>query len=152
LNRAQRIACFAHAYRLLARRPELWTHDRRARLAHAAGEHATCPYSLLDTVLVTQAGELDILCAYAVTLIRTSGRRREMLDLLGILDPDRIVAIYYALPNERRSTVRGDPVWAYQLQRAPHPAIEEALAEWDRLDPEPMSRHAANVATAALAD
>jgi hypothetical protein len=36
--------------------------------------------------------------------------------------------MYYALPTSRRTTVRRDPAWAYQIEHAP-PETAEAVAE-----------------------
>jgi hypothetical protein len=79
----------------------------------------------LDATLVHQAGELDILCGYAVALLsRPAGRTAELLDLLGMLDPDHLLAVYFALPEDRRHAVMRDFVCAYHVHRAPAAAIE----------------------------
>ena len=65
--------------------------------------------------MVIGASELDRLCVSAVATI-AAGRRRLalLLDVLGNLDPDRILAMYWALPPDRREAVMSDPVWAYR--------------------------------------
>jgi hypothetical protein len=151
MDRAYEIACRAHAYRLLAERPELWTHDRAQRLRHAFGDAgSTVPYTPLDTVLVWQAGELDIVCAYAVALLRRPGSRTtELADLLGMLTPDRLLAVYYALPRERRKHLRRDAVWVYQIGHGPpEDEIIEAMHDWQWYDREPMSETSRNLARA----
>ncbi len=82
--------------------------------------------SRLDSTLIEQADELDRLCGYAVRML---GRHRNaaVLDLLGMLDGDRIVALYYALPPARRHATLGDSTWAYYVGRAPEDT-DDALA------------------------
>jgi hypothetical protein len=88
--------------------------------------------------------EVDRLCGYAVSLlgsVRGGQAPRLLLDCLGVLDPDRICAIYYALSREGRRVVEHDPAWSYHVQRV-RPEMEdpEALA-WleDPAFEEPMS-------------
>jgi hypothetical protein len=140
MNRGYKIALLARAYRILARRPELWTDDCPERVRHALTDDGPGRLSALDAVLVFQTGKLDVLCAYAVAMLHRPGARNaEVLDLLGMLDPDRIAAIYYALPEERRGVVTRDPVWAYHVHRAPGDEITAALADLSWCDPEPIS-------------
>jgi hypothetical protein len=40
-----------------------------------------------------------------------------MLDLLGVLDPDRICGIYFAVERMRRAQLRRDPAWAFHVQQ-----------------------------------
>ncbi len=155
MNRAYRIALLARAYQLLARRPELWSRDCGERVRHALTDDGPGRLSALDAVLVFQTGKLDVLCAYAAAmLLRPGARNAEVLDLLGVLDADRIVAIYYALPEERRGVVTRDPVWAYHVQQAPGDEITAAMVELDWLDPDPISEPsgATLAAVAGLAD
>ena len=134
---------------MLARRPELWSHDVGAAVQHALTDEGPGRLCALDAVLVFQTGKLDVLCAYAVAMLRRDGARSaEVLDLLGMLDADRIAAIYYALPEERREVVTRDPVWAYDLQRAPG-GVVEAMSELAWLDPEPITEPSAAMLTAA---
>jgi hypothetical protein len=65
----------------------------------------------------------------AVALLRRPGRTSELLDLLGTLDADRLLAIYYALPQGRRSVVERDYAWAYHVWHAPHDEIKAALGD-----------------------
>lgn len=96
--------------------------------------------SVLDAVLVSQTGQLDILCAYAVAMLRRpAARNAEVLDLLGMLDPDRIVGIYYALPEDRRHILTRDPVCAYHVQQAPGDEVATAMVELDWIDTNPVS-------------
>src|SRR4051812_46918347 len=96
---------YVRLYRLLARRPEFLTHDADTRL-DAAWDVGGVP--VLDRNMLRRARELDRLCGYAVRKLqnRTSA---SVLDVLGVLDPLRIVAMYYALPRERRVSVLRDP-------------------------------------------
>ncbi|HET7571777.1 MAG TPA: hypothetical protein VFJ77_03810 [Gaiellaceae bacterium] len=150
MNRGYKIALLARAYRMLARRPELWTHDCAERLRHALTDDGPGRMSALDAVLVFQAGKLDVLCAYAVAILRRPGERNaKILDLLGMLDPDRIAAIYYALPDERRNIVKRDPAWAYHLGRTPHDDVTAALADLEWCDPEPITEPSAAMLAAA---
>jgi hypothetical protein len=150
VDRAYEIALLARAYRILARRPELWTHDRAERVRHALNDDGPGRLSALDAVLAFQTGKLDVLCAYAVAKLRRPGERNaSVLDLLGMLDPNRIVAIYYALPDERRHVATRDPVWAYHVGNAPHDEIRAALADLEWCDPEPISEPSAAMLAAA---
>jgi len=64
------------------------------------------------------SSELDRLCGYAVALLSRTGERcAHLLDLLGVLDPDRICAIYFAVSASRRDRLRRDPVWGYHVQQ-----------------------------------
>ena len=89
--------------------------------------------------MVIGASELDRLCASAVATI-AAGRRPlgVLLDVLGNLDPDRILAMYWALPPERREAVMSDPVWAYHVHRSPDLRDEEANIR-DLIDETPTS-------------
>jgi hypothetical protein len=108
---------------------------------------ASAPGSLpvLDRVLMAQTTELDQMCGYAVAKLRhrASGH---VLDVLGVLDPERIVAMYLALPARRRDVVRRDGAWAYHVGRADLDAVAQALDDWDEMPallvPEDMSHEA----------
>ncbi len=117
-ERAFNIALRARLYRLLAERHEFSRADRGERIDVTSAEALPLPMSRLDSTLVEQADELDRLCGYAVRML---GRHRNaaVLDLLGMLDGDRIVALYYALPPARRHATLGDSTWAYYVGRAP---------------------------------
>lgn len=144
MHRAYRIALYAHAYQLLARRPELWTADRDRRLDRALADAGPGRLPLLDAVLVSQAGMLDVLCSYSVAMLQRPGARNvEVLDLLGMLDRDRIAAIYHALPVDRRAVVTRDPIWGYHVQHAPHDEITAALNQLRWIDPDPITEPSA---------
>jgi hypothetical protein len=87
---------------------------------------------VLDRWLITQATELDEMCGYAVAKLRKMAAA-PLLDVLGVLDPERIVAMYYVLPERRRSAVLRDGFWAYHVGRADLDAVAEALADWDEM-------------------
>lgn len=155
MRRAYKIAFLTHAYQLLARRPELGAYDACERLRHALTDEGPGRLSLLDAVLVLQAGRLDVICGYAVSMLSVPGARTAgVVDLLGMLDTDRIVAIYHALPAERRHVVTRDPVWAHHVHHAPTKAIEAALVALEWLDTDPISEpsRAMLAAVAGLAD
>lgn len=68
---------------------------------------------------------------YAVAVMsHKGGRIAEVLDVLGMLNPDTICAVYYALPEERRATVTRDPVWAYHVAQLDLEEMREA--RWQR--------------------
>lgn len=79
------------------------------------------------------ASELDRFCGYAVALLNNPGRRSvaSLLDALGILDPDRVAAIYFALKPERRKVMRADPACSFHIQSVERdfPASDEALED-----------------------
>jgi hypothetical protein len=87
--------------------------------------------SEFDRTLILHAGELDRLCAYAVRSL-TRHAPRAVLDVLGVLDPDRIVAMFYALPDGRRGRMQRDPVWGYHINQAPED-VPEAISEVERI-------------------
>jgi hypothetical protein len=58
--------------------------------------------------------------------------------VLGNLDSDRILAMYWALPPERREAVMSDPVCAYHVHRSPDLRDEEANIR-DLIDETPTS-------------
>jgi hypothetical protein len=129
----------ARRFALLARRPEFLL-DRRTRAEYAlADDVPPGALHLLDAAMVIGASELDRLCASAVAII-TAGKRplSPLLDVLGHLDPDRILAMYWALPPERREAVMTDPVWAYHVHRSPDLRDEEANIR-DLIDETPTS-------------
>ena len=129
----------ARRFALLARRPEFLL-DRSTRAEHAlADDVPPGALHLLDAAMVIEASELDRLCASAVAAI-AAGRRplALLLDVLGNLDPDRILAMYWALPSERREAVMSDPVWAYHVNRSPDLRDEEANVR-DLIDETPTS-------------
>ncbi|MBI2690561.1 MAG: hypothetical protein HYX29_01255 [Solirubrobacterales bacterium] len=80
-------------------------------------------------------------------MLRRGGSIKAILDLLGTFEPERLLAIYFALPEDRRKIVRrGDGVWAYRIERAPE-GIEEAgffLEDMNVTDPEPVPQELAD--------
>jgi hypothetical protein len=61
-----------------------------------------------------------------------------LLDVLGTLDSYCILAIYWALPPERREAVMSDPVRAYHVNRSPDLRDEETYIR-DLIDETPIS-------------
>ena len=123
------IAYLSRRFVLLADRPELCCTDK-AELIERVLDMAV-PLSELDRTLVLHAGELDRLCAHAVRVLRVRSVK-PLLDVLGVLDPDRIAALYYALPLRRRGAMQRDPVWAWHVDHAP-PGTEAAVAAVEAL-------------------
>jgi hypothetical protein len=115
---AKRIVIRARLYRLLARRVEFAGGDRISRACRALSPEPTGPLHVLDAVSVIGAGELDQLCGYAVRLLSRKGKRTsELADLLGMLGPERVAAIWWALPADRRQTLERDPACGYHIGR-----------------------------------
>lgn len=129
MNRSHRIAFLARRYRLLSERPELLTADRAELVERILA--SPIPVGEFDRTLILHAGEIDRLCAYTVRAL-SDRCSAAVLDVLGVLDPDRLVAVYYALPSSRRESVRRDPAWGYHVGHAPD-GIAEAVAEVDEL-------------------
>ncbi len=125
MARAYQIAFLARRYQLLSERPEYLTANRAELIERMLA--AQVALGDFDRTLLLQASEVDRLCGHAV---RSLGRSAPgaVLDVLGALHPDRLVAMYYALPVSRRATVRRDPAWAYQIEHTP-PDTAEAVAE-----------------------
>src|SRR5437868_4076218 len=119
MNRADRIALLARRFRLLADRPDLLRRDPAEHVATATAPEPV-RLNLLDAVQVAGVGDLDRLCAAGVRRLGSSRRgRATVLDLLAELEPDRLLAVYYALPEDQRSGALRDGVWAYHVNRAP---------------------------------
>ena len=118
------IGFLTRRFQLLAERPELMVTDRAALIERMLG--MAVPLSELDRTLALHAGELDRLCAHAVRVLRERSAK-PLLDVLGVLDPDRIVAMYFALPPKRRVAALRDPAWAYHVGNMP-PGVEAAVA------------------------
>lgn len=129
MDRAFRIALLVRRYRLLSERPQYLTTNRAELIERMLD--APVAVGDFDRSLILHASEVDRLCAHAV---RSLAHRAPaaVLDMLGVLDPDRIVGMYYALPPRRQAAVRRDPAWAYHLEHAP-PETSEAVAEVARL-------------------
>jgi hypothetical protein len=130
---ARRIVTLARFLATLARRPELCQHDRADRIARALPQDAPGPLPLLDAAGVAGAGELDQLCAAAVRILgRKGGTVAPLLDLLGYLPPERVAAIYWALPADRRRVFDRDPACSYQVAQY-RDLLPAAQAELDTL-------------------
>ena len=129
-NPALGVALYARLYRLLADRPEFQTADTGARLDKALTLDAPGSLPLLDRVMIARATGTDLMCGYAVAKLRRV-KSAALLDVLGMLDPQQVVAMYYALPSGRRSVLLSDPAWAYHVQRVDPAAVAEATAYWD---------------------
>lgn len=133
-ERALGIALKARLYRLLAERPDFSRADPAERIAATSAGQRALPLGRLDQVLIDRADETDLMCGCAVRKLRDGGHGQAgVLDVLGMLSPDRILAMYYALPPERRRTVtRTDGVWSYHVARAPEDINEaqSTIKEW----------------------
>jgi hypothetical protein len=121
MDRGTRIAMLARLYMLLGKHPEYLTANTGERIDRAL--EASIPLNGVDKTLLMAATEIDRVCGHTVMLLRGQASK-PLLDALGVMDPDRIVAMYYALPDRRREIVRRDPAWAYHIDHAP-----EGLAE-----------------------
>ena len=143
MDRALRIALLSRRLSVLARRPELLTADPDRRVDVALTDSPPGPLPVMDAVLAAGAGELDRMCAHAVRWLTHNGDA-SVLDVLGVLSPDRVVAMYYALPPERREATRLDPAWAYHVQQveADMPAALDRVTEavGDDREPVPATR------------
>jgi hypothetical protein len=126
MSRAFGIAYKVRLYRLLNEHPEYMTTDREELIRRMLD--APVPLGELDKTLLLHTSELDRVCAHAVRVLTNGGSTKTLLDALGMMDADRIVAVYHALPPKRRVAVLRDPVWAYHVGNAP-PETEAAVAE-----------------------
>lgn len=125
---ANKIAMLARLYQLLARRPELLTHGPQERRQKTIYDPPV-PISALDAAMVSEATELDLLCGYAVRRLSQPGATlKGVLDVLGMLTPERVCAMYLALPKERRRLIQRDPVWGWYTQQIPS---DVADAQWE---------------------
>jgi hypothetical protein len=130
-----RVALRARLYGTLSERREYLREDTGERVERTAMGWSPS-LSLLDAALISSAGELDRFCGYAVGLLRDGPSRRTntgLVDALGLLDAERIAAMAYALPEDRRRTLRrNDLTWARAV-RAVEPGMAEAIAELEQL-------------------
>jgi hypothetical protein len=137
MNDSYWIATQARRYRLLAERPELLYPDAAVRAERLLAEHTKPP---LDVILLAGVDDLDRLCAAAVaTLSEDGAKAKPILALLGVLPANYLLAIYHALPIERRGQCERDEVWAYHLRRIPDGIGKAAerladLAAFDEVD------------------
>lgn len=116
MDRATRIAMLARLYVLLGRHRELMTTNTADKIDRVM--HAPIPFNCVDRTLIMGATEIDRVCAHSVILLRRT-MNKPLLDGLGVMDPDRIVACCYALPDSRRKQVRKDAAWSYHLDHMP---------------------------------
>jgi hypothetical protein len=126
---AQRIVMRARLYRRLARLPEFARGDGIGRADRALNLAPLGPLHVLDAVAVIGADELDQLCGYAVRLLSRKGTHtRDLADLLGMLNPERLTAIWWALPADRRHALERDPACGYHIGRF---RDDLPAAEWE---------------------
>ena len=129
MKRAYKIAFLARRYRLLSERTEFLTANRAELIERLLASPVTV--GEFDRSLILHAAELDRLCAHAVRALAERAHG-PVLDMLSVLSPDRLAAMYYALPERRRDVVRRDPAWAYHVEHAP-PETAEAVVEVARM-------------------
>jgi hypothetical protein len=125
MDRTTRIAMLARLYVLLGRHPEFMTTNTGE--LHDRVVDSPVPLNCVDKTLIMGATEVDRLCAHTVMVLRGQ-MSKPLLDAIGVMDPDRIVAMYFALPNRRRAQVKQDAAWAYHVEHAP-PEMAEVLRE-----------------------
>ncbi len=151
MGNAHTIAFMARRYRLLAERPEYLsgTHGQRIELLLKSG------LGDLDRTLILHSRDIDRLCGHLVNLLRTAHRTPlTSLEAFGVMDPDRLAAVYWALPSNRRAAVLRDPVWACHINNAP-PGVGQAIEEIEQLAEETRQavvKRAALTASAPKAD
>jgi len=123
------IAWRARLFALLGRRPELRSSDRDTRIHHALIENCCCLH-LFDAFSIVHASDLDRLCGQAVSLFRRRATL-DVLELLSMLDPERICALYYALPRGRRAPLLKQGDWACCVLSTNEREVEQKLLELD---------------------
>ncbi len=127
MERAADIAIQSRRFRVLSQHPEI-RYAKPADRAKYVSSNAAWNY--LDVILVGSATESDVICAEAIVQISDSLEAERMggddsddvfarLDLLSLLSPDRLIAIYYALPEGDRAVCSSHYVWASHLNEAP---------------------------------
>jgi hypothetical protein len=128
MTRAYKIAFLVRRYRLLSERPEFLTSDRAELIERILASPVTI--GEFDRSVILHTDELDRLCAHAVRIL-THRASASVLDILGVLEADRLAAMYYALPESRRVAVQRDVAWSYNVERAPE-GVAEAVADIER--------------------
>jgi hypothetical protein len=131
-RRAFEIAANARRYRLLGRRPEFLSAVRDDRIRHALAEEPPGELHPFDAAIAIGTSELDRFAGHTVALLNNSGRRSvaPLLDAIGILDPYRVAAIYFALEPQRRKVMREDPACAFHVQQVEREVIDaEAMLD-----------------------
>jgi hypothetical protein len=126
-QRPLNIALRSRQFGLLADYPDAAVESRGERIDRTSPPYRPAGMSELDAALIERACELDRVCGAAVRLLREKSPP-PLLDVFGSLTADRIVAMYLALPDDRRrAVVKRDPVWSYHATRAPE-HMDEAIA------------------------
>jgi hypothetical protein len=126
---AVEIAAHTRRFTLLADRPDLLYPEPGQRAERVLADDTKAP---LDKMLVAGASDSDLVCAAAVAMLRQVVPKPEpILSLLSVLPAERLLGIYYALPEDRREQCEEDDVWAYHLRHAPDGIefAQEALAD-----------------------
>ena len=137
MNRTTRISLLARMYLLLGK-----------HLPARTGQHIQPKSQLsgIDRSLLAAATDIDRLCSYKLML--HGGASASLFAALGVMDPDRIIAMYCALPSRRREEVMRDPAWAYHVEDQPDDLVQVMadaqcwLKESDRLASSAGSRAA----------
>lgn len=120
MDRVARIVMLSRLYMLLGKHPEC--------LPANTGEHVRTSLQLngIDRSLLVAATEIDRLCSY--TLMLHSDTSDALFAALGVIDPDRIIAMFYALPSRRREMIMRNPAWTYHLEDEPE-GLAQIMAE-----------------------
>lgn len=128
-DRALGIAMQARHFAVLADKPELRRLDARERMEIMLRDGGLGGVNPADRVLIRQTTELDILCGYAVQLLRRDGAKaKAALDLLGVLHPDRVLAVLWALPATTREAIRrADGTWGFLSQQVEDDDLARAV-------------------------
>jgi hypothetical protein len=120
MERALNIALYARRFRLLAERGEYMREDSDDRYAAVTERRSCGPLNPLDAAQIAVSDDVDRTCGYAVRVLSgaqgTPRGMRVLLDVLGMLDRDRVCGMYYALPPEKRRVADSDYVWAYYVR------------------------------------
>jgi hypothetical protein len=124
-----RIAFMARRYKLLSEHPEYLTGTH--------GEHIEyllrSDIGQLDRTLILHTSPVDRVCGQLVAVLCASRRMPlALLEAFEVLEPDHIVAVYWAAPPSRREGLRRNPVWAFHLDHAPAD-IEQSIEEIEQL-------------------
>ncbi len=103
----------------------------------AVTERRSCgPLNPLDAAQIAVSDDVDRTCGYAVRVLSgaqgTPRGMRVLLDVLGMLDRDRVCGMYYALPPEKRRVAHSDYVWAYYVREVKRD-MPGALAQVEEL-------------------
>ncbi len=122
---ALRIAELARRLTLLSEFPQYLTCNRAELIAHVLD--APAPLGELDCALLLSTQEIDRVCSHAVQRLGEQSSK-PLLDVLGMMDAERVVAMYLTLPADRRHRVAAcDPTWSYYISTRP-PEAETVVA------------------------